>query len=95
MKKTRLLDSQFRVCLPKEFVKEIGASCGDVVEVSVYGDSLILKKHDATDKLLYIAENLKKVILSSNKKDCQILLDKFIEIEEILYKKIDEENYLY
>lgn len=82
---TRKVDELGRVTLPKELRRNLGIGIGDPLEIFVEGDTIVLKRYDATDDLLTMANRLKD---RAAIEDCgnmkPVLMDKLEEIEKII-----------
>ncbi len=88
---TRKVDELGRVVLPIEVRRNLGINVGDPMEIFVENDAIILKRYDAVDDLLAMANRLKNKVAAE---DCgemkPILMDKLAEIEKIILSATDK-----
>lgn len=78
---TRRIDSLGRIVIPNEYRTQLHIKQGDLLELFLYGESIVLKKHNAISKndsfLITYLNVLKKVY------DVEIAI---INLDDVLYK---------
>ncbi len=87
----RKVDDLGRVVLPIELRRNLGIGIGDPLEIFVENNAIILKRYDAVDDLLAMANRLKdKVAAEGSDKMKPILMTKLAEIEKIILSGTDK-----
>lgn len=82
---TRKVDELGRIVLPIELRRNLGIGIGDTLEIFTEDDVIILKRYDAVDGLLTMANRLKdRVVLEDCGKLKPVLLKKIEEFEKIM-----------
>ncbi len=82
---TRRIDDLGRVVLPIELRRNLGIGIGDTLEIFTENDTIVLRRYNAVDDLLTMANRLKDRVAVE---DCgemkPVLMDKLTEIEHII-----------
>lgn len=88
---TRRVDDLGRVVLPVELRRNLGIDVGDALEIFTENDMIVLRRYNAVDDLLTIANRLKdKVSVEGYDGVESILMDKLAEIEKIILSGRDK-----
>ena len=58
----RKVDDLGRVCLPVEIRRSLGIDICDPLEIFVEKDSIVLKRYNAVDSVVSVAERLKRMV---------------------------------
>ncbi len=82
---TRRIDDLGRVVLPIELRRNLGIGIGDTLEIFTENETVVLRRYNAMDDLLTMANRLKDRVATE---DCgemkPVLMDKLTEIEKII-----------
>ena len=82
---TRKVDELGRVVLPIELRRNLGIEVTDTLEIFTEGDNIILRRYDAVDDLLTMANRLKNRIAAEGSGESKaVLLSKLEDIENII-----------
>lgn len=82
---TRKVDELGRIVLPIELRRNLGIGIGDTLEIFTESDAILLRRYNAVDDLLTMANRLKdRVVLEDCGKLKPVLLKKIEEIEKIM-----------
>ena len=88
---TRKLDNLGRVVLPIELRRNLGIGICDTLEIFTEGENIILRRYNATDGLLEIAQRMKdKVAVEDCGEMKPVLMDKLAEFEKIILSGMDK-----
>jgi len=82
---TRKVDELGRVVLPIELRRNLGIEVSDTLEIFTEGENIILRRYDAVDDLLTMANRLKnRVAAEGIDESKKVLLSKLEDIENII-----------
>ena len=87
----RKVDDLGRVVLPMEIRRNLGIGISDPLEIFVVKGAIVLKRYDAEDDLLTMANRLKEKVAAEHcGKMKPILMNKLAEIEKIILSGTDK-----
>lgn len=91
----RKLDELGRIVLPMEIRRNLGIKVGDPMEIFTTEDGIVIKRYDAVDDVLTVAQRLQEMI--GNEKNPEYkkeILDKVGEYVEAAKRDISEKEKL-
>lgn len=91
---TRKVDELGRVVLPVELRRNLGINEKDTLEIFIDVDAIVLKRYNATDDAVSVAERLKSIVEAESNPEKRLkLLNTIGEILETTKKEISGKEF--